>query len=364
MARLRGNKDYSHDTPARTGVLLTNLGSPDAPTPAAVRRYLAEFLWDPRIVEIPRPIWWLILHGIVLRVRPRRSAHAYSQVWTEQGAPLLAISRAQLAAIKQNLATQLGDNTVFALAMRYGNPSIAAGLRELQAAGAQRILVFPLYPQYASSTTASTFDAVSAELRGWRWLPSLRFINCYHDHPGYIAALARSVREHWERNGKPDKLLMSFHGLPKRHLESGDPYFCHCHKTARLLAGALRLEEHQWQVSFQSRFGREEWLQPYTDVTLREWGEQGLGKVQVICPGFSADCLETLEEIAMQNRDIFLAAGGGGFEYIPALNTREDHIKALSDIVLQHSAGWHESQSDDDQKETVLQRARAKGAGR
>lgn len=362
MARLRGNKDYPHDTPSRTGVLLTNLGSPDAPTPAAVRRYLAEFLWDPRIVEIPRPIWWLILHGIVLRLRPKRSAHAYSQVWTERGAPLITISRAQVDAIKANLATQLGEGTVFAMAMRYGNPSIAAGLRELQAAGAQRILVFPLYPQYASSTTGTTYDAVNAELRQWRWLPALRFVNGYCDHPGYIAALARSVREHWDEHGQGEKLLMSFHGLPRRHLESGDPYYCHCQKTARLLAGALRLEDAQWHVSFQSRFGREEWLKPYTDATLKEWGEQGIAKVQVICPGFSADCLETLEEIALQNRDIFLAAGGGEFEYIPALNTREDHIKALSDIVLEHSAGWHEQHTAEADTQAILSRAKSKGA--
>jgi len=343
MGRYEGEADYRHGEGECLGVLLTNLGSPDAPTPAAVRRYLAEFLSDPRVVEIPRPLWLPILHGVVLNTRPKRSAHAYQRVWREEGSPLLIISRGQAAALQQRLEQLVTGPVRVVLAMRYGNPSIPAGLRELRAAGARRIIVLPLYPQYSAATTASTFDAVAAVLRGWRWLPELRFVMQYHDRPDYIAALARSIEESWAEHGRGERLLFSFHGMPRRTLLLGDPYHCECHKTARLVAERLQLSDGQWQVSFQSRFGRAEWLQPYTDKTLQSWAKQGTRHVDVVCPGFSADCLETLEEIAMLNKDAFLLAGGERLHYIGALNERPDHIAMLADLVLSHAQGWPET---------------------
>jgi ferrochelatase len=322
------------------GVLLVNLGSPDAPTTSAVRRYLAEFLWDPRVVEIPRPLWWPILHGVVLRLRPRRSAHAYQRVWTDEGSPLLVISRAQADAIDAALAGRYNDRVQVALAMRYGNPSIQAGLAQLREAQARRILIVPLYPQYSAATTATVFDAVASELKTWRWLPELRFIAHYHDDEGYLTALVNSIRESWAQHGQAERLLFSFHGMPKRTLLAGDPYHCHCQKTARLVAERLGLPVERWQVAFQSRFGRAEWLQPYTDKTLRQWAHDGVKQVDVVCPGFAADCLETLEEIAMQNKETFLAAGGSSLRYIPALNGRADHIEALVSLVDRHIQGW------------------------
>jgi len=338
--------DFDHSSPERLGVLLVNLGTPEAPTKAAVRRYLKEFLWDPRVVEVPRPLWWLILNGVILNVRPRRSAHAYSTIWTEQGSPLLANSRAQQGALQIALEERLTGPVSVALGMRYGQPSIASALAELRDHGARRILVLPLYPQYSATTTASVFDAVTAELRRWRWLPELRFVNHYHDEPDYIAALADSVRRFQRERGEPDRLLMSFHGVPKRYLLAGDPYHCECHKTGRLLAEALGLVPEEWTLSFQSRVGREEWLRPYTDETLRQWGKDGVRKVQVICPGFSADCLETLEEIAMQNRETFLKAGGAEYDYIPCLNDDEVHINMLAGLVERHCQGWPEASAD------------------
>lgn len=343
MSRYEGERDYRHGTAECLGVLLINLGSPDAATPAAVRRYLAEFLWDPRVIEIPRPLWWLILHGAVLPFRPKRSAHAYQRVWRDDGSPLLAISRRQAAAVQQLLEQACPGPVRVALAMRYGRPSIASGLNELRTAGARRIVVLPLYPQYSAATTASSFDAVNAVLRRWRWVPELRYVNHYHDEPDYIGALARSIEESWAQHGRGERLLFSFHGMPKRTLLLGDPYHCQCQKTARLVAERLRMADGEWQVAFQSRFGRAEWLQPYTDKTLRRWAAEGIGHVDVACPGFSADCLETLEEIAMQNKDDFLAAGGQRLHYIPALNDRADHIAAIARLVLRHTAGWPET---------------------
>ncbi len=360
--------DFQHDSPACTGILITNLGTPDAPTPSAVRRYLAEFLWDPRIVDIPRPLWWLILHGIVLRLRPRKAARAYQIVWTPEGSPLLAIGKKQAAALQTLLDEQFPGPVKLALAMRYGNPSIKSALNELRNAGCRRLLVLPLYPQYSATTTASTLDAIAATFRNWRWTPELRMVNHYHDHPDYIQALANSVREYQAEHGHAERLLLSFHGLPRRHLLQGDPYHCQCHKTARLLAEALELKDDAWTLSFQSRFGKEEWLKPYTEATLRDWGKAGVKSVQVLCPGFSADCLETLEEIAEQNRDVFLEAGGESFQYIPALNDRSDHLQALAALVKQHSAGWPEAETGWDAfaareaQEQCLQRARAAGA--
>jgi len=348
-------QNYHHDQVGRTGILLVNLGTPDGPDRTSVRRYLKEFLWDPRVVEVPRPIWWFVLNGVILNTRPGRSAKAYQKVWTDQGSPLLSISYKQ----RDALAQRLGDATPIALAMRYGSPSIEAGLEELRDADARRILVLPLYPQYSATTTASIFDAVADALRKWRWIPELRFINHYHDEPAYIGALADSVRRHRAQFGTSDKLLLSFHGIPEEYFHKGDPYFCECQKSGRLLAEALDLKPDQWQLSFQSRLGPKQWLQPYTDKTLETMASEGVKSVQVICPGFSADCLETLEEIAMENREVFLEAGGERYEYIPCLNAEAGHIDMLAGLVTQHTQGWKQSAEDPAQ---VRERALAIGA--
>lgn len=321
------------DSTAPLGILLTNLGTPDAPTAPALRRYLAEFLWDRRVVDVPRPLWWLILHGIILRIRPARSARLYRKVWTAEGSPLLLIARRQQALLQQAMDTRWPGKTRVALGMRYGNPSIAAALAELRAVGVQQVLVLPLYPQNSCSTTASTFDAIAEALRATRDVPALRFVADYHTDAAYIDALATSVREARQDGAPVQRLLFSFHGTPERYRTEGDPYYQQCLTTARLTAERLGLKKDEWQVSFQSRFGREPWLQPYTDEVLRALPAQGIRQVQVICPGFSADCLETLEEIAGENREIFMHAGGESFHYIPALNDRPDHIAALIGIV-------------------------------
>lgn len=332
--------EFQHGTPARLGVLFCNLGTPDEPTPAGVRRYLREFLWDPRVVQVPRPLWWLILNIIILPLRPRKVAHAYRSVWMEEGAPLRVISLRQGAALQSAFDDAHPGRVVVATAMRYGNPSIATGLERLRAAGAQQVLVLPAYPQYSSSTTASVFDEVASVLRSWPRIPELRIVRNYHDRDDYIVALAASVREHWDANGRGKRLMMSFHGVPQRYLRDGDPYHCECQKTGRLLAEALGLQDGEWQLTFQSRFGAEAWLQPYTDVTLKQWGRDGVDTVDVICPGFSADCLETLEEIAIQNRDVFVAAGGTALRYIPCLNERPDHIAMLHGLAATHMGDW------------------------
>jgi ferrochelatase len=326
--------------PESTGVLLVNLGTPDEPTTPAVRRYLAEFLRDPRVVSIPRIIWMLILHGIVLRIRPSKSAEAYQSVWTEEGSPLLAISRRQHQAIDSALGEKLPHPPQTALAMRYGNPSIQTGLEQLRKHNVQRLLVVPLYPQYSATTTASVFDAVSSELQSWRWLPELRFISHYHDEQGYISALAKSIADFQQTNGMAEKLLFSFHGIPKDYADQGDPYPEQCRRTASATVEKLGLTDDQWAVSFQSRFGKQEWVKPYTDQTLKSWGSEGLKSVQVVCPAFSADCLETLEEIAIENREYFVEAGGGEYAYIPALNDDPEHIEMLSGLILKHLQGW------------------------
>ncbi len=359
--KYRNEQIFRHDAPESIGVLMVNLGTPDSSGTADVRRYLAEFLSDSRVIEMPRLLWMLILHGVILRIRPRRSAHAYQQVWTERGSPLMDYSQRQAQALQQTLQGRSTVPLKLVLAMRYGSPSVADGLRELQAANARRILVLPMYPQYSATTTASVFDAVSAELRTWRWVPELRFVNQYHDHPQYIQALAASIRGHWDSHGIPDKLMFSFHGIPKDYFLNGDPYYCQCQKTARLVVQQLDLAERQWQLCFQSRVGTKEWLKPYTDHTLKEWGAAGMGKVQVVCPGFSADCLETLEEIAVENRDYFLGAGGTDYSYIPALNDSPDHIQALADLVQEHTTGWRQTLEGQDGA-LRLQRAQALGA--
>jgi len=326
---------YDHTTPFKTGVLIVNLGTPAAPTPSAVRHYLNEFLSDPRVIDKPRWLWWFILHGIILRIRPFKAAHAYKQVWTEQGSPLLTISQSQTQKLQSALTKKYKTVSV-SLGMRYGSPSIASGLKQLQKDNVNNIIVLPLYPQYSATTTASTYDAIAQALKSWRYLPGIHFINHYHDNLLYIQALADSIRTCWNAKPQPDKLLMSFHGLPKSYLKAGDPYFCECQKTARLLAEELNLNHDEWAISFQSRVGVEEWLTPYTEKTLEEWGQQGIKSVDVVCPGFSADCLETLEEIDMQNRDVFLNAGGESYHYIPALNDSEKHIEMMLSLVEPH----------------------------
>ncbi|APZ43563.1 ferrochelatase [Acidihalobacter ferrooxydans] len=338
--RYTAKAHHEHGRTGRLGILLANLGTPDAPTPEALRRYLREFLWDPRVVEFPRPLWWLILNGIILNIRPRRSAAAYAKVWTKAGSPLLVHSRAQADALQPRLDTAFNGPVRIALGMRYGTPSIASALAELREADAARLIVLPLYPQYSGSTTAAIFDAVADVLKTWRCVPEVRFINHYHDDPAYIAAMAARIRAHWAAHGRGKHLLLSFHGVPRRYLLAGDPYYCHCQKTARLLAEALELSEDDWTLGFQSRFGREEWLKPYVDKLLKSWPKAGHRDIDVFCPGFAADCLETLEEIAMQDRDIFMAAGGERYTYIPALNDQAEHIDALTALLLRHAAGW------------------------
>jgi len=332
--------NFTHSEIPPTGVLITNLGTPDDCTPQAVRRYLKEFLWDPRVVEIPRPIWWLILNVIILNTRPAKSAEAYKKVWTEEGSPLLSISLAQQKALQASLEKQFKGPIKVALGMRYGNPSIKSALDELRQANVQRIVVLPLYPQHSAATTASTLDAVAETLKDWRYVPEVRFINHYHDNPQYIDAAANSIQQYWDKNGKPEKLIFSFHGMPKRTLAAGDPYFCHCQKTARLIIEKLDIAKEDTIVSFQSRFGKEEWLKPYASETLEQLGKEGTKSVDVVCPGFSADCLETLEEMVVENREVFENAGGGQYRYIPALNDAPEHIQSISNLLMHNMKGW------------------------
>jgi len=352
----------AHGTPARTAILLVNLGTPEAPSRSAVRRYLKEFLSDPRVVEIPRPLWWLILNGIILNFRPAKSAAKYAQIWDQEGSPLKLHTERQTKLLRGYLGERGRAALVVDYAMRYGNPSIASVLARLKDAHCERILVLPLYPQYAASTTATAFDAVSDVFKQTRNIPELRLVKHFHDHPAYIAALAESVRKHWAQHGKPDRLLMSFHGLPRYTLERGDPYHCECHKTARLLAEALALAPEQWQLSFQSRFGAAEWLQPYTSTTLEKWGRLGLRRVDVVCPGFVADCLETLEEIGIEAKAEFLNSGGKEFHLIACLNESEAWIQALAQISEDHMQGWDLSGASPDELEQSRRRALALGA--
>jgi ferrochelatase len=342
MPRYTAAQDFEHGRQPSVGVLLANLGTPAAPTKAALRRYLAEFLWDPRVVELPRWLWWLLLHGVILRVRPARSAKAYLSVWTDEGSPLLIHGRRQGKALAEELRARLERPVAVALGMRYGEPSIASALRELREAGADRLLILPLYPQYSSAATGSVFDAVVDELQGWRWVPELRFVGSYHDFPPYIEACANQIHRQWQREGRCKHLLFSYHGIPKRYFLAGDPYHCQCHKTSRLIAERLGLDSDSWQTTFQSRFGKEEWLKPYTDKTIQALPKAGTKSLEVFCPGFSADCLETLEEIAVENRGYFMEAGGAQYHYIPALNEQPDHIEALTLLAIEHMSGWEE----------------------
>ena len=337
---------YSHGQAPRTEVLLCNLGTPDEPTPKAVRRYLAEFLSDDRVVEIPRLIWLAILHGIILRVRPAKSAAKYASIWTPEGSPLRIWTEKQ-AKLLQGWLGQRNHYVKVRSAMRYGSNSIASQLDAMKADGVTRILIVPAYPQYSATTTASVFDAVYDWAKRTRTIPELRFVNHYHDEPGYIAALALSLERYWKKNGRPDQLVMSFHGVPERTLHLGDPYHCECFKTARLLAEKLGLRKDQFKVTFQSRLGRAKWLEPYTEPTLIEMGKAGVGRVDVVCPGFTSDCLETLEEINMEGRHAFLDAGGKEFHYIPCLNDDPEWISALCAISQKHLLGWPTLQAPD-----------------
>jgi ferrochelatase len=322
------------------GVLLVNLGTPEAPTSAAVRAYLKEFLSDRRVVDVPKWLWWPVLNGVILRIRPPRVAKAYASIWTDEGSPLMSISRAQQRALKAALAEEYGCDIPVALAMTYGRPSMEDAGRELRQAGAERLVILPLYPQNSSSTTAAVHDRYARALAPCPHVPASRWITDYHQHPQYIGALADSVRRYWDEHGRPDRLMMSFHGIPKRYETKGDPYPSQCRATAAAVAQALELADDEWICSFQSRFGREEWVKPYTDHTLEEWGKAGVGRVDVISPAFAADCLETLEELEVENREVFMEAGGKEYHYIPCLNDSADHINMMVSLVRENAQGW------------------------
>ena len=335
--KFKGQTTYDHDgKPPCSGVLLCNLGTPDAPQSRELRRYLREFLSDPRVVEFPRVLWWLILHLIILPIRPARSAKLYRSVWRAEGSPLLVHSKQQAEGISQRLEKHLGRPIPVALGMRYGNPSITSAIKHLTDQNVRNIVVLPLYPQYSGATTGSTFDAIAAEMKNTRWVPELHFIGGYQQSPPYINALAKSIRAHLDQHGMPDKLIFSYHGTPQKYLAKGDPYHCLCHQTTRLVREQMGLSKKIVMTTFQSRFGREPWLQPYTDKTLEELPAEGVKHVVIICPGFSSDCLETLEEIEVEAREIFTIAGGSEFHYIPALNSQPEHIEALTKIVSRH----------------------------
>jgi len=314
----------------KTGILLSNLGTPAQPTSKAVRKYLAQFLSDKRVINKPTWLWWPILHGIILRIRPKRSAHAYQKIWMDEGSPLLVYSKQQ----QSLLQTELGDSYHVELGMRYGEPSIESAMLELRRLGVNKIVVMPMYPQYSMTTTASTYDEIGRFLQLWDKPPSIQCLHTYYDQPLYLQTVANSIKQFWQQHGVPEKLIMSFHGLPQSYVDKGDPYYEQCLYSANEIAKILKLEQSQWQITFQSRLGVEAWLQPYTDKTLAALAKQGVKTVQVVCPGFPSDCLETLEEIAMQNRDIFMQNGGQEYHYIPALNASPEHIALLKSLVI------------------------------
>ncbi len=346
-----GTPHFSHGTPEKLGILMVNLGTPDAPQTPEVRRYLAQFLSDPRIIELPRWLLRTLLHGVILRVRPAKSAEAYREVWSEtEGSPLLSISRKQQTALQQLLSQRYGSDVVVSLGMRYGTPSVHDALSELEQHNVRRLLVIPMYPQYSGTTTASVFDEVAARLQRTRWLPEIRFINQWSDHPDYIKVLANSVRKFWDEHGRNELLVTSYHGIPKRYLLNGDPYHCLCHKTTRLLAEELGIERDKAKVVFQSRVGKEEWLQPYCDETMKQLPKDGVKSIDVISPAFAADCLETIEEIEGENREYFMENGGESFNYIPCLNDQADHIEFLANLVERHTQGWPETDATRDKE--------------
>lgn len=343
---------FTHSQADKIGVLVTNLGTPEAPTKQALRPYLKQFLSDPRVVEVPKLIWWFVLNGVILNLRPKRSAQAYATVWSEEGSPLLVHTKNQAKGIAKRFAEKYGSDVIVEYAMRYGQPSVENALDSLLNQGARKIVVLPLYPQYCASTTGSTFDALAKDFTQRRWLPELRFINQYHDHQAYIECVANSIKAHWKTHERADKLIFSYHGIPKRYLLKGDPYHCQCFKTSRLVAQALGLQADEYMTTFQSRFGREEWLKPYTDHTLKGMPKEGVKSVQMICPGFSADCLETIEEIGEENREYFMENGGERYEYIPALNDSSEHLDMLFSLLESNINGWHVG--DDYQKRSEM----------
>lgn len=348
MAYYNPEPQPPHDASTKVGVLLANLGTPDAPTAKALRPYLNQFLMDRRVVEIPRFIWCWILQGVILWIRPRKSAEKYASIWTKNGSPLMVYARQQKALFETKLAQQLTTPFAVELGMTYGNPSMKSAIESLKAQGCDRILVFPLYPQYAASSTAAVFDAVWRVLLTMRNVPAIRTIKDYHNHPRYIQALASHIQAYWQQHGQPEKLVMSFHGVPKFHAQKGDPYYEQCLETGKLLASALALSGDQYEIAFQSRFGRQEWLQPYLANMLDSLGKQRLKRLDVVCPGFSSDCLETLEEIAMEGKHLFQSAGGGDYHYIPALNAESGWIEAMVTIAMENLQGWDKSAVNQD----------------
>lgn len=340
MSYFNQEPNYSHGDPPKIGIILSNLGTPKEPRPQEVRKYLGEFLIDRRVVEIPRFVWCWILYCIILVFRPRSSAKKYSQIWTSKGSPLLVNAKAQSRLLKKHLEKIYKQPIEVSLGMSYGEPSIKKAFSQLREKNCTKILLFPLYPQYAASSSASAMDSLWRLLLKTRNVPEIRTIRHYHDHPAYINALKLSVLTYWKKNGKPTKLIMSFHGIPKKSLYQGDPYHCECHKTGRLLAEALNLKDNDYQVCFQSRFGKAEWLKPYFAEVIADLGKQKINNLHVICPGFSSDCLETLEEINMEGKSIFIDNGGKNYKYIPALNSDPNWIKAMGIISSSNLQGW------------------------
>ncbi len=338
-----GSPQFSEPPNPSVGILITNLGTPDSPTKGALKTYLREFLSDPRVIEIPRIVWWIILNFIILNIRPARSAEAYSTVWTEEGSPLLVHTKNQAKGLNKALSSLYGEEIIVHFGMRYGKPNIESAIKQLISAGIQKLLVLPLYPQYSGPTTGSTFDAVAKDFVKRRWIPETRFVSSYYDHPSYIEAIASQIENHRSKYGESDMLIFSYHGEPQSYREAGDPYFQQCIKTSELLAKRLALKEDKYLTTFQSRFGPREWLQPYTDDTLKELPNKQVKSVQIICPGFSSDCLETIEEINVENRQYFLDAGGKKYQYIPCLNSEPSHINALLQLVTDQCQGWLKS---------------------
>ena len=356
--------DFKHENPEKTGVLLVNLGTPEHPSPSSLRRYLKEFLSDPRVVEIPSLVWWPILNFIILTIRPKKSAEKYASVWTSEGSPLRVHSEKLLERLKQNLKIQ-NINVEIALAMRYGNPNIADSIDELRKKNVNKLLILPLYPQYSASTTATVFDKVFEKLIKLRNPPAIRTVKSFHDDESYISSISKQIMQFWEKTPKPDMLLFSFHGIPVRSLYKGDPYHCHCLKTARLVAENIGLRDCDWKVSFQSRFGKAEWLKPYTTQIIQNLPKKGVRSLHVICPGFVSDCLETLEEIAMDAKEDFIDAGGSKFMYIPCVNESSLGVEMMTDILIKGLEGWPTepwTQEILDMKKTQKELALKKGA--
>ena len=339
MVKYIGEKDYEHGSKEKIGVLITNLGTPDAPNKKELKVYLNQFLSDPRVIELPKILWQIILKLVILQIRPSKSAEAYKQIWTDKGSPLLDIANRQLNKIQSSFSSK-NENIVFEVGMRYGNPSIPDALIKLQKKQVRRLLVLPMYPQYCAATTGSTFDEVTNVLQKWRWIPEMRFINQYFEEKNYIEALSNSIKSFWKKTSKPQKIIFSYHGIPKRYLTNGDPYHCFCLKTTRLVKEYMGLSDDEIMTTFQSRFGREEWLKPYTSETLKELPKQGIKNIHIISPGFSSDCLETLEELEEENKEYFMESGGENYHYIPCLNDHDDHIDVFVNLIKKHTQGW------------------------